>query len=160
MPHRSDTDSARLRPGHAAALPITREDSGQRCRGSAVAAMAGRGTMPPVAELPLPDHIDGDPNDRLVFRRGKLRKREDDEVRMLREALENLVDVPRVKRILLELSRFYNPVTNKPVMSLETRRRVAGLLEAGDPDAAKVLLDAHLAEYLKMDDRRSGGGSS
>ena len=32
---------------------------------------------------------------------------------MLREALENLVDVPRVKRILLELSRFYNPVTNK-----------------------------------------------
>ncbi len=116
--------------------------------------------MPPVAEPPLPDHIDGDPNDRLVFRRGKLRKREDDEVRMLREALENLVDVPRVKRILLELSRFYNPVTNKPVMSLETRRRVVGLLEAGDPDAAKVLLEAHLAEYLRMDDRRSGGGSA
>ena len=122
--------------------------------------MAGRGTMPPVAEPPLPDHIDGDPNDRLVFRRGKLRKREDDEVRMLREALENLVDVPRVKRILLELSRFYNPVTNKPVMSLETRRRVVGLLEAGDPDAAKVLLEAHLAEYLRMDDRQSGGGSA
>jgi hypothetical protein len=116
--------------------------------------------MPPVAEPALPDHLDTDPNDRLVFRRGKLRKREDDEVRMLREALENLVDVPRVKRILLELSRFYNPVTNKPVMSLETRRRVVGLLEAGDPDAAKVLLDAHLVEYLKMDDRRSGGGSA
>lgn len=113
-----------------------------------------------VAESPGPDHLHGDPDDRLVFRRGKLRKREDDEVRMLREALENLADVPRVKGILLELSRFYNPVTNSSVVNPETRRRVIGFLEAGDQNAAKVLLEAQLAEYLKMDDRRGAGASS
>lgn len=113
-----------------------------------------------MADPPLPDHIDGDPNDRLVFRRGKLRKREDDEVRMMREALENLVDLPRVKAILLELNRFYNPVTNAPVMSPDTRRRVVGSLEAGDPDTARALLEAQLAEYMKMDERRPAGGSA
>jgi hypothetical protein len=112
--------------------------------------------MAAVTDVPLP--LDGDPDERLVFRRGKLRKREDDEVRMLREALESLGDVPRVKSILLELTRFYNPVTNGPVVDLEARRRVVGLLEAGDSEAAKVLLEAHLAAYLKMDERKEERG--
>jgi hypothetical protein len=63
-----------------------------------------------------------DADERLVFRRGRLRKREDDEVRMMREALANLSDLPRVKRILLELSRFYNPVADGPVIGPDTRR--------------------------------------
>jgi hypothetical protein len=28
------------------------------------------------------------------------------------------------------------------------------LLEAGDPDGARAVLETHLSEYLKMDDRR------
>ena len=68
------------------------------------------------------------PDDGLVFRRGKLRKREDDEVRMMREALESLADVPRVGRLLLELGRFYNPVTNAAVLGPETRHRILTLL--------------------------------
>jgi hypothetical protein len=94
-----------------------------------------------------------DPEQGLVFRRGKLRKREDDEVRMMREALANLDDVPRVRRILLELGRFYNPVTNRPVVNAETRRAVIDSLEAADPAGARAILDDHLAEYLKMDAR-------
>jgi hypothetical protein len=113
--------------------------------------------MPAVAEAPRPDHVHGDPDDRLVFRRGKLRKREDDEVRMMRDALANLLDVPRVKGILLELGRFYNPVTNAPVVPADTRQRVVTLLEAGDPDSARALLEAHLAEYLKMADPPAAG---
>jgi DNA-binding GntR family transcriptional regulator len=101
-----------------------------------------------------PDHLHTNPGDRLVFRRGKLREREDDEVRMLKEALANVDDIPRVKRILLELGRFYNPVTNRPFLDLDTRRRVVTLLEAGDPDGARAVLETHLSEYLKMDDRR------
>jgi hypothetical protein len=93
------------------------------------------------------------PPERLVFRRGKLRKREDDEVRMMREALAQIDDVPRVKRILLELSRFYNPVTHGPVMPLDTRRAVVAHLEAADFPAARAVLEAHLAEYLKIDER-------
>jgi DNA-binding GntR family transcriptional regulator len=100
----------------------------------------------------VPEHHD-DPNDRLVFRRGKLRPRENDEVRMLRDALAHLDDLPRVKGILLELGRFYNPVTNASVVAADLRRRVIDLLEAGDVEGARALLDAHLAEYQKMDDR-------
>ena len=100
----------------------------------------------------VPEHHD-DPNYRLVFRRGKLRPRENDEVRMMRDALANLDDLPRVKGILLELGRFYNPVTNASVVAPDLRRRVVDLLEAGDAEGARTLLDAHLAEYQKMDDR-------
>ena len=106
-----------------------------------------------MAEPPVPDHLHEDPNAGLVFRRGKLRKREDDEVKMMREALANLADVPRVKRILLELGRFYNPVTNAPVLGPETFHAVVTRLEAGDADGARAVLEAHLAEYLKLDDR-------
>ena len=97
----------------------------------------------------------GDPDERLVFRRGKLRKREDDEVRMMREALANLEDAARVKRILLELSRFYNPVTHSAVMGPETRRAIVERLDAADPSGARTLLEAHLAGYLKMDEPRA-----
>ena len=100
----------------------------------------------------VPEHHD-DPNDRLVFRRGKLRPRENDEIRMMREALAHLDDLPRVKGILLELGRFYNPVTNASVIGSDLRLRVVGLLETGDAQGARTLLEAHLAEYQKMDDR-------
>jgi hypothetical protein len=69
----------------------------------------------------------------------------------------NVADLPRVKRLLLELGRFYNPVMNAPVMDAETRRRVITKLEAGDPAGARTLLEAHLAEYLKLDDRPGAG---
>ena len=93
-----------------------------------------------------------DTSERLVFRRGRLRKREDDEVRMMREALASLPDVPRVKRLLLELGRFYNPVTNGPVIGSAVRRAIVERLEGADLDGARTLLEQQLAEYLKMDD--------
>ena len=99
-----------------------------------------------------PEHPN-DPNDRLVFRRGKLRPRENDEVRMMREALAHLDDHQRVKGILLELGRFYNPVTNASFVVPDLRRRVLNLLEAGDAESARALLEAHLVEHHKMDDR-------
>ena len=94
----------------------------------------------------------GDTNGQLVFRRGKLRKREDDEVRMMREALASLDDLPRVKRILLELGRFYNPVTNRPVVEVDTRRAVVTSLEQGDVAVARATLEARLTEFLTMDE--------
>ena len=108
-------------------------------------------------EMSSPDHLHSDPDERLVFRRGKLRKREDDEVKMMRDAIASLADVPRVKGILLELGRFYNPVTNAAVVSSDTRRRVVALLEEGDPDGARTILEAQLAEYLQMADPPAAG---
>jgi hypothetical protein len=94
----------------------------------------------------------GDTRGQLVFRRGKLRKREDDEVRMMREALTSLDDLPRVKRLLLELGRFYNPVTDRPVLGMDVRRAVVTSLEQGNVAAARARLELALAEYLRMDE--------
>jgi hypothetical protein len=94
----------------------------------------------------------GGAGDRLVFRRGRLRKREDDEVRMMRDALASLDDDARVKRLLLELGRFYNPVADGPVVGPATRRAVLACLEAGDREGARVHLEAHLAAYLRVDE--------
>src|SRR5688572_32483646 len=120
--------------------------------GTAEASPTVRDTIPAMHEPPA-GRQGADSTERLVFRRGKLRKREDDEVRMMREALANIEDVPRVKRILLELSRFYNPVTDRAVVSLELRRAIVANLEAADFPAARAVLEAHLADYLTIDDR-------
>ena len=101
---------------------------------------------------PLSCRRDEDAGERLVFRRGRLRQREDDEVRMIREALAHLDDTAHVKRLLLELGRFYNPVADGPVMPPGTRHAVIDRLEAADIDGARALLEAQLAEYLKIDE--------
>ena len=100
----------------------------------------------------LPAQDDDKQAERLVFRRGRLRKREDDEVRMMREALASLDDAPRVKRILVELSRFYNPVADGPVIDPGTRHAVIDCLEAADLAGARAVLEAHLTAYLKIDE--------
>lgn len=85
---------------------------------------------------------------------------------MMREALANLEDTDRVKRVLLELSRFYNPVTHGPVIGLAVRRAVLTNLAGGNVSGAREALESHLAEYLSLDVPRSGravgmqGGSS
>lgn len=71
---------------------------------------------------------------------------------MMREALDHLEDTSRVKRLLLELSRFYNPVTDGPVVGPDTRHAVIASLENGDLDGARSVLEAHLARYLKIDE--------
>jgi hypothetical protein len=103
------------------------------------------------------DPATGGAGDRLVFRRGRLRKREDDEVRMMRDALGSLDDAARVKRLLLELGRFYNPVSDGPVVGPATRRAVLACLEAGDREGARTHLEAHLARYLRVDEPPAPG---
>ena len=71
---------------------------------------------------------------------------------MMREALAHLDDTPRVKRLLIELGRFYNPVADSPVIPPATRHNVIDRLEAADIDGARALLEAQLAEYLKIDE--------
>jgi len=85
--------------------------------------------------------------DDLVFRRGKLRKRDDPAYDLFQQALADLANVAEVRRTLLELSRFYDPVTNGPVVDLETRRRVVEALEAGRDEDARRLLDERFRAY-------------
>jgi len=103
---------------------------------------------------PSPDERPAGASEDLVFRRGKLRKRDDPAVDLFRDALASLADIPHVKRILLELGRLYNPVTNGPILDLASRRRVVELLEAGAPEDAQELLEQCVKDYTRPADRR------
>lgn len=98
-----------------------------------------------------------DPSEELVFRRGKLRKRDDYAVDLFREALALLAEPPgaadrdRLPRILIELGRFYNPVANGPVLDPPGRREVLELVEAGRREDAHRVLEACLRAYSRQD---------
>src|SRR2546428_337542 len=66
------------------------------------------------------------------LRRGlRSRRRDDHALDLFRRAEANLADVRQVDRILLELGRFYNPLTNRPIVDLATRRSIVERLGAG-----------------------------
>lgn len=101
-----------------------------------------------------------DPSEELVFRRGKLRKRDDPAIDLLQEALGNIADAARVRRILFELGRLYDPVRNGPIVDLATRREVVACLEAGRVDEVRQALDAALRRYTRLERREPGGGAT
>ena len=85
-------------------------------------------------------------------RRGlKFRKREDHAIELFREAQAHLADIARVNRILLELSRFYNPMIDAPIVDLATRRRIVELLESRQAEEARRLLEERLALYARIE---------
>lgn len=93
-----------------------------------------------------------DAGERLVFRRGRLRTRDNDEAEILRRAVANLADTGRVKRILVEAGRIYSPLVDGPTVDLSTRRRVVELLEAGRVDEARAVLEERLRLFVRVDD--------
>jgi hypothetical protein len=97
------------------------------------------------------------PEEERRHRRGlKFRKREDYAVELFRQAQASLGDVALVNRLLLQLGRFYNPYVNAPIVDLETRKRIVALLQRGDEEGARRLLDERLALYARMGDAEDG----
>ncbi len=81
-------------------------------------------------------------------RRGlRFRKRDDHAIELFREAKAHLADINTITVILLELSRFYNPLIDGPIVDLGTRRKIVELLQAGESEHAGRLLDERLALY-------------
>jgi hypothetical protein len=68
-------------------------------------------------------------------------KREDYALDLFHEAAAYLDDPDRVNAVLRELGKLYNPVTNTPIVDLETRQRVVTLLRQGAQDMAASVLD-------------------
>ena len=94
-----------------------------------------------------------DPSREQGYRRGlKFRRRDDYAVELFQEALAHLDDRDRVGRILLNLSRFYNPYVDQSIVDSPTRRRVLEALDAGDAEQARALLDERLRLYARFDD--------
>ena len=83
---------------------------------------------------------------RRGFKRGD--KRDDYAVDLFREAEANLLDLSRVRAILLELSRYYNPLIHGPIIDLDSRRRVIEAIESGRQEEARDVLRQQLARYL------------
>ena len=87
------------------------------------------------------------------LRRGlRSRRRDDPALDLFRQAESSLTDVGRVDRILLELGRFYNPLTNGPIVDLATRRSIVERLQTGQVAEARRLLDECLARYAPPSD--------
>jgi hypothetical protein len=84
-------------------------------------------------------------------------KRDDYALDLFREALAYLDDTARVNGILRELGKLYNPVTNAPIVSLDARRRIVGLLDAGQATDARAVLDECCRLYAPVD---SGDGGA
>jgi len=78
-------------------------------------------------------------------------KREDYALDLFREAIGCLDDVERVNGLLRELGKLYNPVTDAPIVDLETRREVMALLRAGSRDEAEQLLDRRRQLYAPVE---------
>jgi hypothetical protein len=78
-------------------------------------------------------------------------KRDDYALDLFREASGYLHDPGRVNAILRELGKLYNPVTDAPIVSLDARRRIIGLLEAGDRPGAQAVLDQCCHLYAPID---------
>jgi hypothetical protein len=92
----------------------------------------------------------GDPvGDRAYQRRfrDKGNKREDWAVDVFREVFAHLDDPPRVDRLLFELGRYYNALTDGPVVDLATRRRVSECLASGAVEEARALVRTAFDRY-------------
>src|SRR5947199_9239845 len=83
-----------------------------------------------------------------ALRRGlRSRRRDDHALDLFRRIETSLADIRAVDRMLLELGRCYNPLTNGPIVDLATRRAIVESLEAGRRDEARALLGACVARY-------------
>jgi hypothetical protein len=79
----------------------------------------------------------------------KARKREDHALMLIEELRETLSDLSRVKRILLELGRYYDPVLGGAIMDVPQQRQIVAALEAGRQEDAQALIEARYALYIK-----------
>lgn len=79
--------------------------------------------------------------------RDKGNKREDWAVDVFREVFAHLDDPARVDRLLFDLGRYYNALTDASIVDLPTRRRVAECLARGAVGEAESLLKGCLERY-------------
>ncbi len=91
------------------------------------------------------------PKYETLRRRLRSRKRDDYALDLFRRIEESLADLRLVDRILLELGRCYNPLTNGPIVDLASRRRIIELLQEGKTDEAREMLDRLLLLYARVE---------
>jgi hypothetical protein len=79
----------------------------------------------------------------------KRRKREDHALTLIHELEESLHDIPRVRRLLIELSRYYDPVLGGGIMDVPQQKAVMEALAAGRPEDARAVVRARYEAYIR-----------
>jgi hypothetical protein len=77
------------------------------------------------------------------------RKREDHALVLIRELEQSLDDVPRAKRLLIELGRYYDPVLGGGIIELAQQKAIVEALEAGREADARALVRSRYDAYVK-----------
>jgi hypothetical protein len=79
----------------------------------------------------------------------KARKREDHALVLIRDLLASLGNPPQVRRLLLELGRYYDPVLGGAIVEVRHQREIMEALEAGRVGEAEALIQARYELYIK-----------
>jgi hypothetical protein len=79
----------------------------------------------------------------------KERKREDHALALIHELKENLANLGQVRRILLELGRYYDPVLGGAIMEISHQRAIVEALEGGKVAEALALVEERYDLYMK-----------
>jgi hypothetical protein len=90
-----------------------------------------------------------DPADPQRDKGFKARKREDHALVLIRELLESLDDLPKVRRLLRELGRYYDPVLGGAIVEVRHQRQIVEALEGGRRQEALALIEARYELYIK-----------
>ncbi len=93
-----------------------------------------------------PDESAGDAPRTKGFRS---RKREDHALVLIRDLLGCLDDMPRVRELMRELSRYYDPVLGGAILEVRHQRAIVEAIEAGRPEEAQALIQQRYELYVR-----------
>lgn len=93
-----------------------------------------------------PDDSAGDAPRTKGFRS---RKREDHALVLIRDLLGCLDDMPRVRELMRELSRYYDPVLGGAILEVRHQHAIVEAIEAGRPEEARALIQQRYELYVR-----------
>ena len=79
----------------------------------------------------------------------RARKREDHALVLIRDLLASLGDLPRVRGLMRELSRYYDPVLGGAILEVRHQRAIVDALEAGRAEEARALVQERYELYIR-----------
>jgi hypothetical protein len=88
------------------------------------------------------------------------RKRADHALLLIDELRSSLSDLPRVRRILLELGRFYDPVLTGAIVDIAHQKQIVDALERGDRAGALAIIEDRYDRYIKDRAHLGPGGQT
>lgn len=79
----------------------------------------------------------------------RARKREDHALVLIRDLLASLGDLARVRGLMRELSRYYDPVLGGAILEVRHQRAIVDALEAGRAEEARALVQERYDLYIR-----------